>query len=114
MNADELHHYSRALDEIYRLRGLLAFEAAIIQGHLQLATFPRSRRVAAEEQIRRMTTAAIGQVDSTFTSNSNPSMKHVRQQLGIETLTRWAFEQEQSPSVTARPALRQAGSPFQL
>lgn len=55
-----LRHYSAALDEIYRLRAALAYEARVIGGHLLLAGFPKSRREIAEQQIERMRTAVRG------------------------------------------------------
>lgn len=55
-----LEHYSRALDEIHRLRGLLAYEAQVTKSHLGYATFPKGRRQAAENQVRRMLSAAKG------------------------------------------------------
>lgn len=56
-----LANYSYAIDEIYQLRALLADEAAIIEAHLDLKTFPKSRREIAEKQIERMRAAARGE-----------------------------------------------------
>ncbi|PWK81665.1 hypothetical protein C8D88_11676 [Lentzea atacamensis] len=58
--SDDFLRYSEALDEIWRLRRLLAHEACIIEAHLGLKTFPRSRREIAEQQINRMRRAARG------------------------------------------------------
>lgn len=63
-------HYSRALDEIYELRAALAYEARVIEAHLQLATFPKSRRRMAEEQIARMRAACRGEVRASYWSVS--------------------------------------------
>jgi hypothetical protein len=56
-----LAHYSRALDEIYRLRQALAYEASVVDAHLGLKSFPASRRRFAEDQVKRMRRAAIGE-----------------------------------------------------
>lgn len=96
MTGDLSEQYARAIDEIYRLRGLLAYEAGVMRGHLALATFPRSRRPIAEGQITRMTRAAIGESKLALAGTDTRGMLHVRQQLGIQTLTRWQFENEQN------------------
>lgn len=63
-------HYSRALDEIFELRAALAYEARVIEAHLGLATFPKSRRGIAEEQITRMRAACRGDVRESYWSVS--------------------------------------------
>lgn len=60
-NQEMLRHYSRALDEIYRLRQALAYEARVVEAHLDLKSFPRSRRRFAEDQVKRMRRAAVGE-----------------------------------------------------
>lgn len=87
--------YSAALDEIYRLRAALAYEARTIEAHLLLATFPKSRRPHAEQQITRMRAAVVGDTGTAY--------QHVdtyqRQQLlrdagGTGGLTRGQWEAE--------------------
>lgn len=60
MTKEELRHYSRALDEIYRLRTLLAYEAAVTRANLDFETLPKTSRVAMERQVERMLLAARG------------------------------------------------------
>ncbi len=52
--------YTDALREIYRLRTALAYEAHVLSKHLELATFPKSRRVSARAQVMRMQQCALG------------------------------------------------------
>lgn len=66
-NLDELiGYYSRALDELYFLRQAMAYEAEGIAVSLQLKTFPKSRRVIAENQVKRMKRAAVGEVERAY------------------------------------------------
>lgn len=64
--AEMLAHYSAALDEIHRLRGALLYEARVIEGHLLLAGFPKSRRSIAEQQVERMRAAVRGAAWSAY------------------------------------------------
>jgi hypothetical protein len=56
-----LYELSQALDEIYRLRTILAHEVGVALEHGNLKTFPKSRRAALAESVDRMTLAARGQ-----------------------------------------------------
>ncbi|QKW15428.1 hypothetical protein [Verrucosispora sp. NA02020] len=88
----DLAHYSAALDEIHRLRAVLAYEAAVTAAHLGYATFPKSRREAAENQVERMRSAARGEPAS-HGSVSHMSLRHGLREAGAsETLTRWQWE----------------------
>ena len=87
-----LDHYSRALDEIYRLRTALAYEAQVNRAHLGYKTFPKSRRYVAEHQIERMVASAQGQAERAYAETSSSSLSHVRREAGIETLTRHQWE----------------------
>lgn len=51
-----------ALDEIWELRAGMAIEALETLGHTELATFPKSRRKPAAEQVYRQRQAARGEV----------------------------------------------------
>lgn len=87
-----LSHYSKALDEIYELRTLLAYESLVTKAHLGYKTFPKSRRPHAEEQIKRMQRAARGDI---FEVNRVLSFNNARilQLASVpQTLTRWAWE----------------------
>lgn len=57
---DDFLRYSEALDEIWRLRRILAHEACVMEAHLTLKTFPKSRRGHAEAQVERMRASARG------------------------------------------------------
>jgi hypothetical protein len=94
MSDEELiAHYSAALDEIYRLRSALAYEAGVTEAHLSYATFPKTRRVHGEEQVGRMREAAAGQSHAAYFHTSDLSLKHARREAGMpETLTRGEWE----------------------
>jgi hypothetical protein len=92
MNDDELAHYSAALDEIYRLRTALAYEADVIAAHLNLATFPKSRRAVAEKQIERMRSAACGNTKDMYADTPSWSLEAARESAGMGLLTRGTWE----------------------
>jgi hypothetical protein len=94
MTDEEMAHYSRALDEIHRLRGLLVYESLVLQVHLDYKSFPKSRRKIAEEQIACMGQAALVFSEKAMESVDRRSMRQIRQEYGIETLTRREFETE--------------------
>ena len=85
---------SAALDEIYRLRKAMAYEAGVIAAHLDLKTFPKSRRYPAQQQIERMRSAARGEERS----HSTVQARALRSALGdagaSETLTRDEWEHQ--------------------
>ncbi|WP_086847022.1 hypothetical protein [Amycolatopsis kentuckyensis] len=53
-------HYMRALDEIYRLRRILAHQARVTEVHLDFKTFPKSRRDVALRQVEQARLSATG------------------------------------------------------
>jgi hypothetical protein len=84
---------SVAVDEIYALRVMLADEAAILEAHLEYKTFPKSRRVFAEQQIERMRTAARGDYKEAARPNKIPNSQWTLKNIGAKpTLTNheWA------------------------
>lgn len=88
-----LAHYSAALDEIYRLRSLLAYEAEVLSVHLTFMGFPKSRRPVAETQVKRMRQAACGCSEHTYVKIPPANMAFVRTVAGMEpTLTRGQWE----------------------
>lgn len=93
---DFLKLYSRALDEIFRLRRALAYEAAITDAHLGLKTFPKSRRRAAENQISRMRDAARGRARNAYAEPKIRATLALAMQLAEaeDALTRTQFEAE--------------------
>lgn len=86
--------YGRALDEVYRLRTALAYEAHLLESHLGLATFPKSRRRSAAASVIRMRDSAVGAYASAYASVEDYWLRMIRNDLGIETLTRAQFEKE--------------------
>lgn len=84
-------HYLAALDEIYRLRVLLAHEAQIQGGHLMYKSFPKSRRDVAEHSIERMRRAARGQSVDATARITHPKA-YLRLAGAPDTLTRTEWE----------------------
>ncbi len=89
-NGEILDHYSAALDEIFVLKSALAHEARVIEAHLGLKTFPKSRRAFAEAQIVRMRAAAKGRAHTAY--REAPSRLDSLRKLGVDTLTRAQWE----------------------
>lgn len=94
---EALTHYGRALDEIYRLRTALAYEAHLLGGHLSMATFPKTRRASAEAAVRRMNLAAMGKAQDAYAGVERYWLRMAQNNLGIATLTRAQFEAEALP-----------------
>ena len=88
-----MNELSRALDEIYALRLLLASEARILEAHLDYKTFPRSRRGIAEQSVARMRAAVRGDVQP---HNWQAAKREYTNIYGAQTLTRfqWLAERE--------------------
>jgi hypothetical protein len=75
VSATELPNlFSDAIDEVYRLRSLFAYEATLIVEHLTFKTFPKNRRQYAEEQVSRMREAACGHVELAYAGQSHLSL----------------------------------------
>lgn len=90
----DLINYSRALDEVYRLRTALAVEASITAAHLDLKSFPKSRRTFAEQQVERMRAAARGDKDS-HREFYDRADRQAREDAGMgQCLTAHSFELE--------------------
>jgi hypothetical protein len=101
MNDEEMSHYSAALDEVFRLRRALAYEAAGLRVHLDYATFPKSRHKVAEGQVERMQAAARGEAEAAYAGIPSSSLRHTFLISGAkETLTRSAWEQRSARSRT--------------
>lgn len=79
---------SLALDEIYRLREALAYEAGGIVAHAEYKTFPKSRRIVAAEQIMRMRQAARGEARVAYAGESSAHLRGALRSAGAgETFT---------------------------
>lgn len=88
-----ISNYSMALDEIYFLRGVLADEARILDGHLNFKMFPLSRRRIAEQQVLRMRGLAAGLAEEWTREGFSP--KEALKEAEIEDcLTRSQWEQQ--------------------
>lgn len=87
--------YSEALDEIWRLRKLIAYEADRIDADLSLASFPKSRRQPAQNHYDRLTLAAKGKSQQAIADLNSHQMIAALLRAGAEpTLTRAQFEAE--------------------
>lgn len=88
-------HYSRALDEIYRLRIALANEANHVENMATLVTFPRGQRVIALAMVERMRLAARGETQRAYGLLDSAFHKVLLRSAGApETLTRWQWEHQ--------------------
>lgn len=89
----DLTDLSRAIDEIYQLRLLLASEARILEAHLDFKTFPKSRRQIAEESVARLRSGALGNPSPV---NPGRAKQEYRILSGSQTLTnsQWRSERE--------------------
>jgi hypothetical protein len=93
--AVELAHYSRALDEIWRLRALLAYEANVLGAHVDYACFPKSRRPVAERSMERMRRSSRGQSEAAMANVPSTSLKGALSDAAAEQcLTRAMWEAE--------------------
>ena len=93
----DLRHYSRALDEIYFLRSLMAAEARVTEAHLELKSFPKSRRGFAEESVERMRRCAQGDAEGVFSEWGDVfgrAQRELRSSRASPTLTRSQWENE--------------------
>lgn len=85
-------HYSRALDEIYRLRAALAREAQVVETCLDFATLPVTVRKFMEKQVPRMRAAARGEQEAYADMNITRTKAALASAGASETLTRVAWE----------------------
>lgn len=89
-----LETLTEALDEIYALRLALAYEAGVTAAHLELKTFPKSRRYPAQKQIERMRSAARGERRSHVTVQRAALRSAMVDAGASETLTRDEWERQ--------------------
>lgn len=93
--SDDFLRYSQALDEIWRLRRILAHEACVLEAHLGLKTFPKSRRAYAELQVERMRASARGEAKEIHQDMDFRKLNHAMQVAGASsTLTAPEFQAE--------------------
>lgn len=95
MSDVSIETYSAALDEIYRLRQALAYEALVCAVHGDYKTFPKSRRDVLANQVERMQKAARGLSGHAYGGLMGQSLRLALRDAGAsETLTRTQFEAE--------------------
>lgn len=88
---------SNLLDEVYRLRAALAYEAAVVEAHTHLKTFPKSRRQRAADQVERMRAASRGEARRSYASDKvlfESLLSALRMAGADSSLTRGQFEAE--------------------
>jgi len=91
-NEDMLGHYSHALDEIYRLRVALAYEAHVATSLLTYATLPSGARAQLEDMVDRARAAARGEVAYRRLIDDELRGRILRNAGASETLTRHQWE----------------------
>lgn len=90
---EEEQTISDLLDEVYRLRLALAYEALVTRAHLGYKTFPKTRRAFAERQIERMQQSSRGEAFKAYYPISHLVMDTARREARMpSTLTRAAWE----------------------
>jgi hypothetical protein len=88
-----LDAYSAALDEVYRLRTVLALQAMGQAADLSMKTFPKSRRGWAEKRITECQDAACGQSSRVLAGKDSNVLRAARTHAGVpQTLTREQWE----------------------
>lgn len=89
----DLAHYSAALDEVYRQRCALVYEAQVLEEYLTYATLPKALRRTVKEQVARMRAAARGETREAYAEvPSLLAQELLRAAGGSATLTRSAWE----------------------
>ena len=87
---------SRALDEIYALRGMAAYEAGVREADLTYKTYPKSRRDIAKDRIQKLQAVARGEWRHIWNLTPRSSVRHSMREAGAsELLTRSSWEAEQ-------------------
>ncbi len=97
---------SEALDEIWHLRRLCAYEAVVREADLSYATFPKGRRKVVEDRIERLRDAARGHADRAIAGASYRSLEAAMRDAGANSmLTRPQWEAEK-PSLSRPTSTR--------
>ncbi len=92
-----LWHYGSALDEVYRLRALVAYECEMIGQYLEYASIPKGLRHRLEWQQARLRRAAQGLARDVIledVSGWSRVKSSLRRVTGRQTLTRSEWESE--------------------
>lgn len=85
---------SLALDEVYALRQLVAYEAGVREADLTYKTFPKSRRDIAKDRIQKLRSAARGRaIDVVRDLHKQRDLRYALREAGApETMTRWEWQ----------------------
>jgi hypothetical protein len=88
---DTLTLLSAALDEIYALRTICAYEEGVVQTDTEYKSFPKSRRRVADDQMARLRAAVAG--GAQHVSNFEiPFARWVRDKVDLLTVDQWRDE----------------------
>lgn len=105
MNDEETRAYSAALDELFRLRLLVAMYADHTEADLTYRTYPKSRRPIVEERVKGLRAAARGETSGVLAGKDGNRLKRSLQDAGGNpTLTRWQWEEEVNATIVRRNA----------
>lgn len=90
-----LAHYSRALDEIYRLRQAMAYEAIVLDRNTGWRSLPVTVRRVMARQSERLFRAACGRVEFAYEDVKPATLREALIDAGAsETLTRAQWEEK--------------------
>lgn len=86
-----LSEMSEALDEMFRLRRALAYEASVVEAQtMDVKALGIGRRGHLEDSIERMQLAALGDSEIAYAGQLSRSLRHALRRIEArETLTRW-------------------------
>jgi hypothetical protein len=79
-----LAHYSRALDEVYRLRKAAAYEATLLDVHLRWKSLPSTARQAMDRQAQRLYRAARGDAEQAYKAVDGRALREALLDAGAE------------------------------
>lgn len=79
-----LAHYSRALDEVYRLRKAAAYEATLLDAHLRWKSLPSTARQAMDRQAQRLYQAARGEAEQAYKAVDGRALREALLDAGAE------------------------------
>ena len=82
---------SAALDEIYALRVICAYEEGVVKTYTEYKSFPKSRRDVADKQMRRLRAAVAGEAQR-VANHELPFTRWLRDKVGLLTVAQWAEE----------------------
>ena len=82
---------SEALNEIYALRTICAYEEGVVKTYTEYKSFPKSRREVADKQMRRLRAAVAGEAQR-VANYELPFTRWLRDKVGLLTVAQWAEE----------------------